>query len=52
VVRVRDGDGDRVLCGPGKDVVYADNHDKVKQNCEVANRDRPEAGADTEETSN
>ena len=51
VVRVRDGDGDRVLCGPGSDIVYADFHDKVKPNCEVAKRDRPEAGADAEEIS-
>jgi hypothetical protein len=51
VIRVRDGDGDHVLCGPGNDIVYADNHDKIKPNCEVAKRGRPVKGADAEEMS-
>ena len=51
VVRVRDGEEDQVLCGPGKDVVYADDADKVNPSCELAKRGAPTPGADAQEIS-
>jgi hypothetical protein len=35
VVRVRDGEGDHVFCGGGRDRVIADFQDVVSADCEV-----------------
>jgi hypothetical protein len=37
-VRVRGGGVDRVKCGPGRDVVFADRRDRVARNCERVKR--------------
>jgi Ca2+-binding RTX toxin-like protein len=33
-----DGVDDTIDCGPARDIVYADRHDKVAKNCEVVHR--------------
>ena len=38
LVLARDGDIDRILCGPGRDTVRADNDDRVAGDCEVVGR--------------
>jgi len=38
VVRARDKTVDLIDCGTGRDVVYADKHDKVAKNCETVHR--------------
>jgi Tol biopolymer transport system component len=37
-IRAADGVKDTIDCGTGRDVVYADKHDKVAKNCEVVHR--------------
>jgi hypothetical protein len=34
VIRVNSGGRDRVTCGTGRDVVYADRRDRVARDCE------------------
>jgi arylsulfatase A-like enzyme len=38
IVLARDGLRDRVVCGPGLDVVYADKRDRVARSCEQVSR--------------
>jgi hypothetical protein len=38
VIRVNGGGGDRVTCGRGSDVVYADRRDRVARDCERVTR--------------
>jgi len=38
VIRVNGGGPDRVTCGPGEDVVYADRRDRVARDCERVKR--------------
>ena len=38
IVRVRDGQADRVTCGPGRDRVVADAQDIVAHDCEAVER--------------
>ena len=40
VIKARDGERDRIDCGPGHDTVFADpdNEDAVAANCEVVNK--------------
>jgi Ca2+-binding RTX toxin-like protein len=37
-IHAADGVKDTVDCGPGRDIVYADKHDKIATNCEVVHR--------------
>lgn len=37
-VLARGGEADRVDCGPGRDKVLADRHDKIAKNCETVRR--------------
>jgi Ca2+-binding RTX toxin-like protein len=38
LVRARDGQRDRITCGPGSDRVVADGRDRVGGDCEVVRR--------------
>jgi hypothetical protein len=50
IIRVRDGAIDKVLCGPGRDEVFADRRDRVRGgNCERVFRAGPRPGADEKE---
>lgn len=44
LVQARDGARDRIACGPGRDVVYADTSDVVAADCEDVRRPRPPRG--------
>jgi len=41
VIHARDGMRDAILCGPGRDLVYADTVDLVAASCEDVRRPRP-----------
>jgi hypothetical protein len=38
VIFARDGNLDRISCGPGRDRVVADHKDRVNRNCERVRR--------------
>ena len=48
-IYVRDGEPDRVTCGPGNDRVMADYRDDVAKDCERVRRGRARARDDRRE---
>jgi hypothetical protein len=49
LIHVRDGEADKVTCGPGVDRVWADFKDVVDPDCERVQRRGPHAGDDDRE---
>jgi Ca2+-binding RTX toxin-like protein len=48
-IHVRDGEADKVTCGPGNDRVVADHRDDVANDCERVKRGRPHRRDDDRE---